>query len=72
MHEHGQTGAGADKHGLKALFLHQFVNGDGAANNRVGGNGHTQSLQAVHFLLNDGLGQTELGDAVYQHAAGQM
>ncbi len=29
-------------------------------------------LQAVDFLLDDGLGQTELGDAVHQHAAGHM
>ena len=29
-------------------------------------------LQAVDLLLDDGLGQTELGDAVHQHAAGHM
>ena len=29
-------------------------------------------LQVVDLLLHDGLGQTELGNAVDQHAAGQM
>ena len=72
VHEHGQTGAGADEHGLKALLLHQLVHGDGAAHDGIGGDGDAQRLQAVHFLLNDGLGQTELGNAVHQHAAGQM
>ena len=29
-------------------------------------------IEAVDLLLDDGLGQTELGDAVHQHAAGHM
>ena len=29
-------------------------------------------LEAVDFLLHDGLGQTELRNAVHQHAARQM
>ncbi len=72
VHEHGQACAGADKHGLKPVLLHKLVDGDGAAHHGVGLHLHAHGLQAVHFLLHDGLGQTELGDAVHQHAAGQM
>ena len=72
MHEHGQTGAGANEHGLEAVLLHQLIDGDGAAYHDVGLHLHTHGLQAVHFLLHDALGQTELRDAVHQHAAGQM
>ena len=72
VHEHRQAGAGADEHGLEALLLHQLVHGDGTADDGIGGDGNAQLLQAVHFFLNDGLGQTELGDAVHQNAASQM
>ena len=72
VHEHGQTGAGADKHGLEPVLLHQLVDGDGASHHGVRLHLHAHGLQTVHFLLDDGLGQTELGDAVHQHAAGQM
>ena len=72
VHKHGQTRARAHKHGLKAVFLHQLVDGDGAAHNDVGLHLHAHSLEPVHFLLHDGLGQTELGNAVHQHAAGQV
>ena len=50
----------------------QLVDGDGAADDSVSGDGDAQCLQAVHFLLDDGLGQTELGDAVNQYAASQV
>src|SRR5699024_704266 len=33
---------------------------------------HAQFLQALHLVLDDVLGQTELGDAVHQHAAGHV
>ena len=72
VHEHGQARAGADEHGLKAVLLHQLVDGDGAAHHGVGLHLDAHGLQSVHFLLDDGLGQTELGNAVHQHAAGQM
>lgn len=72
MHEHGQPGTGTDEHSLKAVLFHQFVDGNGAADNGVGLHLHAHGLQTVHFLLDDGLGQTELGDTVHQHAAGQM
>ncbi len=72
VHEHGQTCAGADKDRFKALLFHQLVHGDGTANHGIGGNRNAQSLQPVHFLLDDGLGQTEFGDTIDQHAAGQM
>ena len=72
VHEHGQARAGAHEHGLEAVLLHQLVDGDGAAHHGVGLHLHAHGLQAVHFLLDDALGQTELGDAVNQHAAGQV
>ena len=37
------------------------------AHHHVGLDLHAQLLEPVHFLLDDGLGQTELGDAVDQH-----
>ena len=72
VHEHGQARAGADKHSFKPVLLHKLVDGDGAAHHGVGFHLHAHGLQAVHFLLHNGLGQTELGNAVHQHAAGQM
>ena len=72
VHEHGQARAGTDKHGFKLKLLHQLINGDGAAHYGVGLNLYAQLLEAVHFLLDDGLGQTELGDTVDQHAAGEV
>jgi len=51
VHKHGQTCAGTDEHGLKALFFHQLVDGNRAAHHGVGGDGNAQSLQPVHFLL---------------------
>ena len=72
MHKHGQTRAGADEHRLKAEFLYQLVDGDGPADHHVGFDLDAQVLQPVHFLLHDGLGQTELWDAIHQHATGQV
>ena len=72
VHEHGQPRTGADEHGLETLLVHQFVNGDGAAHHGVRGDGDAQGFQAVHLFLDDGLGQTELGNTVHQHAAGQV
>ena len=68
--EPGQTGTGAQEHGLEALVGEQLVHGDGPADDGVGDHLHAQSLQPRHFPGHDGLGQTELGDAVNQHAAG--
>ena len=72
VHEHGQARAGTDEHGLEALLLHELVDGDGPTDDHVCLDLHAQRLEPVHFLLDNGLGQTELGDAVHQHAAGQM
>ena len=69
IHKHGQACAGADKHSLKAILFLQLIYGDGAAYNGIRGDGNSQSLKAIHFLLHYCLGQTELGNAVYQHAA---
>ena len=72
VHEHGQSRAGADEHGLKALLFHQFVDCNRSAHHGVCGDRNAQSFQAVYFLLDNRLGQTEFRNAVYQHAARLM
>ena len=69
-HKPGQTGAGADEHGLKTHVLHQLVDGEHLADNHIGHDLHAQRFQLVHLALHDGLGETELRDAVDQNAAG--
>ena len=71
-HEAGQAGAGAYEHGLIAVLAHQLVDGEHLADDHVALEIHAHLLQAVDLLLDDGLGQTELGDAVHQHAAGHV
>ena len=68
--EAGQAGAGAQEDGLVALVGEQLIDGNGPADHCVGDHLHAQSLQSGHLAGHDGLGQTELGDAVDQHAAG--
>jgi len=71
-HEAGQTGTGAYEHGLVAVLVHQLVDGEHLANDHIALKINAHLLQAVDLLLHDGLGQTELRDAVHQHAAGHM
>ena len=66
----GQTGAGAEEHGLKAFLGEQLVDGDRAADNGVGHDLDAHLLERGDFACHDRLGQTELGDAVHQNAAG--
>ena len=70
--EHGQAGAGADEDGLELLFLEQLVDGEDLADDHVGLDLDAHLLEIGNFGVDDLLGQTELGDAVGQHAAGQM
>jgi len=69
VHEAGQTGTGAYEHSLVAVLAHQLVNGQHFADDHVALKIHAHLLQAVDLLLDDGLGQTELRDAVHQHTA---
>ena len=69
LHKHGQAGARADEHGLVAL-LKQLGDGEHLANDHVQLNVYPHLLQVGHLPLDDGLGKTELGNAVAQHAAG--
>ena len=69
VHKVGQTGAGADEHGLIAV-LKELVDGQGLADDHVGLDVHAELLEALDLLGNDVLGQTELGNAVDQNAAG--
>ena len=71
-HKAGQACAGSNIHSLVAVFLHQLVNGQHLADHHVGFKIDTQSLQAVDLALHNGLGQTEFGNAVHQHAACHM
>ena len=70
-HELRQSRSGADKYGLKALVLHQLVDGYGLSDDHVGLNLDSKLLYILNLRSHySGLGQTELGDAVNQHAAG--
>ena len=70
-HEFGQSGAGADEHGLEAFLVHELVDGHGFAHHHVGLDGHAQLLHILDLGAHHRvLGQTKLGDAVGQHAAG--
>ena len=72
LHEHGQARAGADEDGLEAVLLEQLGDGEHLADDHIQLNLHAHLLQLLHFPLNHRLGQTELGDAVAQHASGHM
>ena len=70
--EVGQSCAAAYEYGVKALFLHQLIQAYGAADYYVGLYLYAQSLHILYLLANQRLGETEFGNAVYQHAAGGM
>ena len=71
-HEAGQTGTGTHEDGLVAVLAHQFVDGQHLADDHVALEIDAHLPEAVDLLLDDGLGQTELGDAVHQHAASHV
>jgi hypothetical protein len=68
VHEDRQ--AGADGHEDRVELLAQLGQGVGLADDRVRLDLDAVGDQAVDFLLDDVLGQAELGDAVDQDAAG--
>ena len=68
MHKHGQACAGAHEDGLIA-HLEQLVDGQNTADDHIGHDLYTLGLQILHLVGNDGLGESELGNAVNQHAA---
>ena len=67
-----QTGAGTNINSAEAFLLHQLFDGEGAADNSVNYDFYAQLFQCGDFVLYDFLGQTELRNAVHQHAAGSM
>ena len=71
-HEAGQTGTGTHEDSLIAVLAHQLVDGQDLADDHVALEVHAHLLQAVDLLLDDGLGQTELRNAVHQHTACHM
>ena len=72
MHEVRQACAGRDIHSVKAFFFHQLINGKGTSDDGIGLDVHAHLFQPFNFVLHDFFGQTELGNAVHQHAAGCM
>ena len=69
IHKPRQTCARADKDRLETLRIHQLVDGQHPADDHVGFYFNAESLDGLDLLLHDSLGQTELGNAVYEHAA---
>ncbi len=69
-HEARQTGARTDEHGVVTLAVQQIVHGHRASHDHVGLDLHAQGLHGLDLAGHDPLlGQAELGDAVYEHAA---
>ena len=72
-HETRQTGAGAHEHGLESLLVHQCVDGDGPADDHVQFDLDAEGLDGLNLGGYDlVLRETELGNAVLQHAARTM
>ena len=69
-HETGQPGARADEDGVEPFLVHQRVDRHGAAHDHVGLDPDTQPFDLGDFARHDPLlRETELGNAVDQHAA---
>ena len=69
VHEAGQPRAAADEHRFKAVFAHQLVDREHAADDHVGLYLDAEGDEVVDLFLYDQLGQAEFGDAVHEHAA---
>ena len=69
VQELGQAGAHGEIHCVEALLLEELLGVGDAAHDAVVLELDAELLQAVNLALDDLLGQTELGDAVGQHAA---
>ena len=67
VHEAREAGTRADKYALEAHLV-QVVVGDGLAHEAVFDKLHTHLAQAVNLVVDDAVGQTELGDAILEHA----
>src|SRR5208337_2786898 len=68
-HELRQSSAGADVDGVESLFVHEFIDGDGAADDDIGFEFNAHLAHVVELLANDLLGQAKLGNTVDQHSA---
>ena len=69
MAELGQAGAGCHVDGIEALLVEKLVGVCQVAHHGVELELDAQLLETVDLALDNGLGQTELGDAVDEHAA---
>ena len=64
-HELRKACAGTDKYCLKALFIHQLVDGNGLADDHVSLNLNAQLLHVLNLRADNGLfRETELRDTV--------
>lgn len=70
-HKHRQAGSSADKHCIKALFQ-ELVDRFRLPDYIIGVDLHTHLHQPPDFVLDDLLGQAELGNAVHEDSSRQM
>ena len=69
-HEVRQTGAGAEEDCVETVLREQLLDARGLTDDEVAADLDTELLEVADLVLDDFLGQPELGDAVDQHAAG--
>jgi len=69
IHEPGEPRAGADEDRVVAVLLHELGDRPDLADDVVHLELDTELRQVVHLALHDRLGETELGNAVDEHAA---
>ena len=64
------AGAGADEDGVEAHLVDHLLDGEQAADQRVAFELDAELAQIVDFGVDHRVGQAEIGNAVFQHAAG--
>ena len=68
-HKAGKARARAEKDRFKPVFVFQFIDRKNAPDDGIRLDLHAKRPEAVHFLSDDLLGQSEFGDPVDEHAA---
>ena len=66
------AGAGADEDGIEAELIAHLLDGEQAADQRIALELDAELAQILDFRVDHLVGQAEIGDAVFQHAAGLM
>ncbi len=70
VEEAGKPGAAADEDGVKAILLHEFLEGPRLSNQEVAANLHPHVQERLQLMLDDRLGEPELGNPVDQYPTG--